>query len=102
MQGEGLYKWPDGRKYQGAFSNDKKHGFGTYTYSDGRVYKGLWQNGKQHGEGIFISPEGKSRRGEWKEGKRVCWLDKDGGVSQFSNKVSQSMASSKGGFRNII
>jgi len=40
MHGNGIYNWPDGRRYEGDYINDKKHGFGIYTYPDGRCYKG--------------------------------------------------------------
>lgn len=32
MEGKGLYKWKDGRSYDGEFKNDKKHGFGIFTW----------------------------------------------------------------------
>lgn len=79
MHGQGIYKWPDGRQYEGNYYDDKKEGFGVYTYPDGRCYKGNWKGGKQHGEGIFISPEGHQRNGEWKNGKRLYWLDEVNG-----------------------
>ena len=40
MHGNGVYKWADGRMYEGEYLNDKKHGYGIYTYPDGRSYKG--------------------------------------------------------------
>ena len=46
MHGQGHYKWPDGRKYEGQYVDDKKEGYGVYTYPDGRCYKGMWKNGK--------------------------------------------------------
>jgi len=46
MHGQGLYKWPDGRWYDGNYVDDKKDGYGVYTYPDGRSYKGQWKNGK--------------------------------------------------------
>ena len=52
--GQGVYTWPDGRKYEGAYENDKKAGFGIYTWADGRKYEGFWAKGKQHGSGQFI------------------------------------------------
>ena len=67
--------WADGRKYEGEYVNDKKHGYGIYTYPDGRSYKGQWAHGKQHGQGIFITPQGDQRKGIWNEGKRIKWLD---------------------------
>jgi len=42
MEGEGVYTWPDGRKYEGLFRNDKKEGFGKFTWPDGRKYEGNW------------------------------------------------------------
>ena len=32
MHGQGIYKWADGRVYEGDYLNDKKHGYGVYTY----------------------------------------------------------------------
>ena len=40
MHGEGIYTWPDGRKYLGEYSRDKKEGYGTYYWPDGRCYEG--------------------------------------------------------------
>ena len=38
MDGKGFFTWPDGRKYEGEYLNDKKHGVGVFTFKDGRVY----------------------------------------------------------------
>ena len=38
MHGEGIYKWPDGRKYIGRYYEDKKDGFGIYEWIDGRRF----------------------------------------------------------------
>jgi hypothetical protein len=40
MHGQGVYKWADGRKYEGEYVDDKKEGYGIYIYPDGRSYKG--------------------------------------------------------------
>jgi len=40
MEGKGLFTWPDGRKYEGEYKNDKKHGFGVFYWPDGRIYRG--------------------------------------------------------------
>ena len=78
MEGKGVYTWADGRRYQGEYFKDKKHGFGKYTWADGRCYEGQWGNGKQHGEGKYTTQSGKvSRVGQWNEGKREKWLDKE-------------------------
>ena len=43
MHGEGLYKWPDGRKYKGEYSKDQKDGYGRYYWPDGRIFEGEWK-----------------------------------------------------------
>lgn len=42
MHGRGIFKWPDGRVYDGDYANDKKHGFGRVCWPDGREYEGEW------------------------------------------------------------
>ena len=32
MHGRGVYTWKDGRKYEGEYENDKKHGYGIYSW----------------------------------------------------------------------
>jgi hypothetical protein len=46
MEGMGVYTWADGRKYEGEYKDDKKHGFGIYLWADGRLYQGYWFRGK--------------------------------------------------------
>jgi hypothetical protein len=36
MNGNGIYTWKDGRRYEGEYLNDHKHGFGIYLWDDGR------------------------------------------------------------------
>jgi hypothetical protein len=73
MQGKGVFTWPDGRKYEGEYLNDKKHGFGIFTFKDGRVYEGEWENGKQHGRGKYKKKK-IMREGIWEYGVRTKWL----------------------------
>lgn len=40
MHGQGIYSWPDGRKYDGEYLDDLKNGFGSYYWPDGRKYTG--------------------------------------------------------------
>jgi hypothetical protein len=32
MSGHGVYKWQDGRMYEGSYLLDKKEGYGEYTW----------------------------------------------------------------------
>jgi hypothetical protein len=46
MNGFGIFDWPDGRKYEGEYLDDKKHGKGTFRWADNRTYCGTWVNGR--------------------------------------------------------
>jgi hypothetical protein len=73
MHGYGVFTWPDGRRYEGEYVDDKKQGRGMFQWSDGRKYIGGWYNGKQHGKGTYVSVNGNQRQGEWHLGKRLKW-----------------------------
>ena len=75
MHGQGVYSWPDGRKYDGEYENDQKNGKGSFYWPDGRMYCGGWRQGKQHGEATFTAPSGEKRMGVWQEGKRIGWVN---------------------------
>ena len=32
MDGEGVFTWPDGRKYTGQYRDDKKEGYGVFEW----------------------------------------------------------------------
>lgn len=32
MDGEGVFTWPDNRKYMGEYVDDKKEGYGTFEW----------------------------------------------------------------------
>ncbi len=55
--------------------DDKKEGHGIFYWPDGRRYDGQWSDGKQHGVGIYTAASGKSKNGTWQEGTRINWLD---------------------------
>lgn len=75
MDGKGVFTWPDNRRYEGEYVNDKKEGYGIFRWADGRIFKGNWKNGKQHGEGEFYNPKcGENKKGIWENGKRIKWL----------------------------
>lgn len=45
MQGKGVFKWADGRVYEGQFVKDNKEGEGEMHWPDGRRYIGQWKQG---------------------------------------------------------
>ena len=76
MHGEGVFTWPDGRRYEGEYRNDLKDGYGTFKWRDGREYSGRWFHGRQHGEGIFKDGD-RIVKGTWKNGETVSIDGKD-------------------------
>lgn len=67
----------DGIRYDGQFQLDKKEGYGLYKWTDGRMYEGWWHKGKQHGIGTYHEPTKRSiRYGILENGKRLRWFDK--------------------------
>lgn len=40
MDGVGIHSWADGRKYEGSFVANLRHGHGIYTWPDGAKYDG--------------------------------------------------------------
>ncbi len=73
-----MYTWQDGRRYEGNYILNKKHGRGVYTYSDGSKYNGEWCDGLQHGVGTIVDADGTyERKGVWASGKLKQWLKYD-------------------------
>ncbi len=59
---------------------DKKEGHGVYKWSDGRVYDGNWLRGKQHGNGKYLLPDHTVKLGIWENGRRARWLEDFAGI----------------------
>ena len=66
MYGQGIYRWPDGRK------NDLPHEYGTLLDNEGIGYKGEWQEGKNHGYGVLMFTDGTVYEGEMVEDMHHC------------------------------
>eukprot|EP00806_Schmidingerella_arcuata_P007592 Macronucleus_7964.p1 GENE.Macronucleus_7964~~Macronucleus_7964.p1 ORF type:complete len:127 (+),score=17.52 Macronucleus_7964:1-381(+) len=79
MHGYGTFNYPDGRKYEGFYVDDKKNGSGVMTMPDGRKFEGDWKNGRQHGEGQIVGTDSSIQRGRWVEGKPVMWYSQTAG-----------------------
>lgn len=88
MEGIGIYKWSDGRSYEGEYIDDKKHGYGIYRWADGRAYAGYWNLGKQHGLGVYtVATENRKKHGLWEEGKRIEWFSSDSQAKVNSHQI---------------
>ena len=46
MDGYGSIVYANGETYDGQFSEDKIQGYGVYKWTDGRKYTGKWKQGK--------------------------------------------------------
>jgi len=66
--------YPDGRRYEGEYKDNKRDGYGIMTYQDGGLYKegsryeGEWKNDKRDGQGVMTYlDDGRRLEGEFKE-----------------------------------
>lgn len=46
MSGRGVFKWNDGKIYEGEFKRNKMHGQGAIFYPNGQMAKGFWEYGE--------------------------------------------------------
>jgi len=118
--GKGIYTFPDGRKYDGEFQNDKmtgkctltwpnedeyvgqcvegqRHGEGTFTLSDGQKYEGDFENNKKHGQGTLTFPNGSTWVGNFKDdkpdGMGECRNPKESSVQTATAEECENMVS---------
>lgn len=66
MEGLGIYKWTDGRLYEGGCHNSKPHGFGRLIHHD-YIFEGFYENDEFHGFGIMKKTKGRKScfKGTW-------------------------------------
>lgn len=68
--GNGIYAYPDGSKYEGGFVNGKFDGEGTFWFADGDRYVGHFKENYPDGHGTrFLNNGGGEESGEWKQGE---------------------------------
>lgn len=70
MHGDGCYRFPDGRTYEGQWIQGQMHGIGTLEWADGLKYLGSMFKNERHGDGFLKWPNGQTYRGQWKTGKQ--------------------------------
>lgn len=67
--GHGVFTLSDGRRYEGEWKRNKRHGLGVLTWPDGSRYEGVWKLGKPHGHGVHTRLDGTRHEGDYIEGK---------------------------------
>ena len=88
-EGQGIYEWSQGVRYEGDWKNNEMHGWGVFFNDDekyegefidgvydgngrlvessGEIYEGRFRDGMKHGIGTIISQNGTKFKGEWRE-----------------------------------
>jgi hypothetical protein len=66
----GVYGYPDGSRYFGEFTDNKRSGQGTLTFANGDKYVGEWSDGKENGQGTYTFVSGDKYVGDWWDSKR--------------------------------
>ncbi|MEC9084898.1 MAG: PEGA domain-containing protein, partial [Pseudomonadota bacterium] len=66
---QGALTYPDGRSYEGEFSNGEFHGKGSEVFADGKKYDGQYMEGKFHGKGLLRNPNGSSIEATFRHGE---------------------------------
>jgi len=69
INGEGVYGYPDGSKFEGQFLDSLPDGWGTFSYVNGDHYTGAFSHGLKHGKGTFYYADTTQSTGEWREGE---------------------------------
>ena len=59
MNGQGILRLADGKKYRGGFLNGEEHGSGVAVDVDGTRYEGTFEEGQRHGKFIVKDTTGK-------------------------------------------
>ena len=66
-----------------------KEGYGIFHWPDGRIYEGAWKEGKQNGYGRYINQRGEEKYGFWSNGKRDRWLTREE-FEEAKNQLKES------------
>jgi hypothetical protein len=69
QDGEGIFAYPDGSRFEGFFRDGKPGISGTFYYPNGNKYMGEFREGFPHGTGRLVKPDGQTLSGEWRQGE---------------------------------
>ena len=67
INGNGVYKYPSGAQYSGAFKDRLAHGLGILKYANGNTYKGEWRAHKRNGKGELTAKGSYRYTGDFKD-----------------------------------
>ena len=72
--GQGVFRWADGRGYEGQCKAGNREGQGVYRWADGSVYEGQWKADKKEGQGVCRWADGSVEAGPYMAGSqsRLC------------------------------
>ena len=96
--GKGTLTWPDGSRYEGEWRNDMAHGKGNLAWLDGERYEGEWRSDKKHGRGTYIWLDGRYYEGEWQNNMRhgmgtLTWPDGERFEGEWQNDMAHGRGS---------
>ncbi|MBK7935752.1 MAG: caspase family protein [Lewinellaceae bacterium] len=70
--GQGIFAYPDGSKYEGQFANGKFEGQGTFYFANGDKYIGAFKENYPDGQGTrTYAANGMEESGDWEQGEFV-------------------------------
>ena len=69
VNGEGVFAYADGSKYEGRFLNSKLDGFGIRYFANGDKHVGNYHDNHPHGSGTLFLADGTKQEGEWVTGE---------------------------------
>lgn len=75
QNGEGIFRYPDGKRYSGTFKQAQPDGEGALYHLNGERYLGQFYEGKPHGQGIYWYADGSFRQGSWRNGRLIQGQD---------------------------
>ncbi len=71
INGQGVYAYPDGSKYEGQFKNRQMDGWGTWYYPNGDKHIGTFHKNYAHGKGTTYHRDHSKTVGEWENGEFI-------------------------------
>lgn len=70
LNGTGIYYYPTGTQFEGAWENGQRVGRVKYTHYSGFAYEGDFQGDKPNGTGAMLYADGRKYQGDFVEGQR--------------------------------